>query len=292
MREHMKQQIKDMLSTLGRAEAILDSRTKKKEEEDVVRLLEDMQASAIAIGSAIEQVEGDGTETVKLLEDYCELLWQYMMEEDLKERFRRVRLLAGKRGEINASLESGFEVRLEIVFLVCRSQGWKQMERFYCLMKDKADCYVLTAAYKEGSAGGKEHAIHGESGTIPDSVRVLGFEDYDFQERKPDMVFVDGPYDLPGKKGAVPDYDFMKIRESAGIVLYAPCYEDGSQAEETHCWIPQVLYSDIIIVPSGKVNDIYMNTLGRMENGRDLIKKVYVLDEDRALSDVLAKQMG
>ena len=83
MRENMKQQMRDMLSTLGRAEAILDSRTKKRETEEIARLLEDMQASAMAIGTAIEQVEGDGTQTVRLLEDYCELLWQYMVEEDL-----------------------------------------------------------------------------------------------------------------------------------------------------------------------------------------------------------------
>ncbi|MFQ7876981.1 hypothetical protein [Enterocloster sp.] len=95
----MKQQMRDMLSTLGRAEAILDSRTKKRETEEIARLLEDMQASAMAIGTAIEQVEGDGTQTVRLLEDYCELLWQYMVEEDLKERFCKGRQLAGKRGK-------------------------------------------------------------------------------------------------------------------------------------------------------------------------------------------------
>ena len=60
----------------------------------------------MAIGTAIEQVEGDGTQTVRLLEDYCELLWQYMVEEDLKERFCKGRQLAGKRGEIGSSLET------------------------------------------------------------------------------------------------------------------------------------------------------------------------------------------
>ena len=54
MREYMKQQMRDMLATLGRAEAILDSRTKKKEAGDIAQLLEDMQASAMAIGTAID----------------------------------------------------------------------------------------------------------------------------------------------------------------------------------------------------------------------------------------------
>ena len=39
------------------------------------------------------------------------------------------------------------------------------MERFYHLMKDKADCYVLTASYKEEDASGEEAVMHDESST-------------------------------------------------------------------------------------------------------------------------------
>lgn len=293
MREYMKQQMRDMLATLGRAEAILDSRTKKRDTEDIARLLEDMQASAMAIGTAIEQEEGDGTQTVGLLEDYCELLWQYMVEEDLKERFCKGRQLAGKRGEIGSSLENEIEVRMEIVFLVCRSQVWKQMERFYNLMKDKADCYVLTASYKEETAPGEGTVMHDESELIPESVRPRGLGQYNIRERKPDMVFTDGPYAQPGQAGIQPDYDFMEIRENAGMVLYMPFYEEEELAEEDHCRIPQAVYSDIILVPSGKVSELYVNALSLLENGRDMIKKIYVLgapDGDRALTDVWKKK--
>lgn len=292
MREYMKQQMRDMLATLGRAEAILDSRTKKKEAGDIAQLLEDMQASAMAIGTAIEQVEGDNTQTVRLLEEYCELLWQYMVEEDLKARFSKGRQLAGKRGEIGTSLETEFETRLEIVFLVCRSQVWKQMERFYHLMEEKADCYVLTAHYKETTAPEEWHVMQDESGLIPESVRPMGFEQYDIRERKPDMVFIDGPYAQQGQLGIQPDYDFMEVRENAGLVLYIPCYEDNSQAEEAHCQIPQAIYSDVILVPSGKVNELYVNAMKQMDNGRDMVKKIYVLDTpdgDKALADALKK---
>ncbi|MCH1948819.1 hypothetical protein MCJ35_06365 [Enterocloster sp. OA13] len=293
MREYMKQQMRDMLATLGRAEAILDSRTKKKEAGDIAQLLEDMQASAMAIGTAIEQVEGDGTQTVRFLEEYCELLWQYMVEEDLKARFCKGRQLAGKRGEICTSLEHEFETRLEIVFLVCRSQVWKQMERFYHLMEEKADCWVLTASYKEVTDLEEGTVMHDESGLIPGAVRPMGFGQYDIRERKPDMVFIDGPYAQQGQLGIQPDYDFMEVRENAGIVLYMPCYEADSQAEEAHCLIPQAVCSDIILVPSGRINEIYVNAMNRLDNGQDMIKKIYVLDTqdvDRALSDVLNKK--
>lgn len=46
------------------------------------QLLEDMQNSAIAIGKIIEQEEGYGTKTVAMLEEYCELLYEYLTEQD------------------------------------------------------------------------------------------------------------------------------------------------------------------------------------------------------------------
>lgn len=293
MREQMKQQIRGMLATLGRAEAILDSRIKKKDTGELDQLFEDMQNSAITIGNTIEQVEGEGTEIVSLLEEYCELLWQYMTEDELKERFRIARLLAGKRGEIGTSLEREFKGRLEIVFLVCRSQGWKQMERFYNIMKEQADCYVLTASYMEASSGTDGTVTRDESGCIPDDVRSAKAYQYDIQERKPDLVFVDGPYGLPGGTGAVADYDFMAVRENSGMVLYTPCYEDVSQVEASHCQIPQVSDSDIILVPSREISDLYVNAMKQMDNGRELIKKIYLLDtldEEKLLSKALEKQ--
>lgn len=276
MREQMKQQMRDMLVTLGKAEAILDSKIKKKDTADLHLLFEDMQNSAITIGTSIEQEEGEGTDTVRLLEEYCELLWQYMVEEVLKERFRIARLLAGKRGEISASLETEFEGRLEIAFFMHRDQSWERMERFYHLMEGRADCYVLT-----------------DSSSIPDSVNTRKFWAYDLQERRPDLVFVDDPYNDQEKAGAVPVYDFMEIRENAGIVLYMPCGGENGQDEEILCQVPQIQSSDIILIPSGRMSDKYINAVNSLEGGRDLIKKIYVLDaidETKLLSRVLENQ--
>ena len=107
------------------------------------------------------------------------------------------------------------------------------------------------------------------------------------------MVFTDGPYAKPKQAGIHPDYDFMEVRENADMVLYMPCYKDESQAAEDHCQIPQALYSDIIIVPSKSVNEVYVNAMSRLENGRNMAKRIYVLDapdSDKVLSDVLKKK--
>lgn len=292
MREELKQQLRNTIGSLGRAEAILDSCVRKKDEEALGSLFEDMQNAAIAVGNTIELVEGEETETVKLLEEYCELIWQYMVEADWREKFRIGRLMAGKRGEIAQSLETEFKGEVETVFLICKAAGWKNLERYKSIAEEKANCCLMMAPYVKYSPEGREIRIN-ETELLPESVKAEAFEDYDMEAEKPDIVFIDGPYasaggsdeadKTDGVSGSVtaPGYDIMTIRENAGLLIYVPYYEDGQALEKEcarDCMSPQVQYSDIILVPSETVGEAYISALKQMEGGRKYIKKIYRMD--------------
>lgn len=292
MREELKQQLRNTIGSLGRAEAILDSCVRKKDEEALGSLFEDMQNAAIAVGNTIELVEGEETETVKLLEEYCELIWQYMVEADWNEKFRIGRLMAGKRGEITKSLETEFKGEFEAVFLICKAASWKNLERFMSIAEEKANCCLMMAPYVKDSPEGTKTRIN-ETELLPESVKAEAFEDYDMEEEKPDIVFVDGPYanvdgsDEARENGwdncsvAAPGYDFMTIRENSGLLIYVPYYEDGQVLEAEcarDCMSLQVQYSDIILVPSEEVGEAYISALKQMEGGRQYIKKIYRMD--------------
>lgn len=281
MREELKQQLRNMVGTLGRAEAVLDSRIRKKDDDSLGSLFEDMQNAAIEIGNTIELVEGEGTETVKRLEEYCELIWQYMVETELKERFRIGRLLAGKRGEVISTLETEFAGDIDVVFLLCKASGWKNMEHFYTVAEEKAECCLMMAPYIKYSSDGTENEIR-ESELLPESVKAEAYEDYDLEEEKPDIVFVDGPYWRTEEGGNAPGYDFMKIRKNAGLLIYVPYYKgDGQNIEEEcarDCSSPQVQHSDIILVPSKEIGEAYISALKQMEGGRGIIKRIYQMD--------------
>lgn len=289
MREELKQQLRTIIGSLGRAEAILDSCVRKKDEESLGTLYEDMQNAAIAVGNTIELVEGEETETVKLLEEYCEMIWQYMVKADRIEKLQTGRLLAGKRGEIIKSLETEFKGELEAVFLLCRAAGWKTLEHYMGIAEEQANCCLIMAPYVKCAPDGTETRII-ETELLPESVKAETFEDYDMEEEKPDLVFVDGPYaESGGNDGAgeggcsrtAPGYDFMAIRESAGLLIYAPYYEEDQAIEAVcarDCMSPQVRYSDIILVPSKSVGESYIRALKQMEGGQEYIKKIYVMD--------------
>ncbi len=277
MREQLKQQFKDMMTMLAKGEAVLYTRIREKDKETLGQLLEDMQNSAIAIGTTIEQVEGEGSGTVKHLEDYCELVWQYMTMEETSERFRLINSMEQERKAVMELLDTEFESRLVIAFLISRGGAWKQMERFFHIMKDKADCHVVTAHYMERTVLGPNAAIRDESWMIPKEVETRALGEFDIREEMPDMVFVDGPFVEAGQIGITPGYDFTEVRENAGIVLYMPCYEDESQIRETDFDALQVLDSDMILLPSEAVCDRYKEELGKKKDGKKLIRKLYLL---------------
>lgn len=280
MREQLKQQLRDMIATLGRAEGILDSRSKKKDEEAVKQLLEDMQNSAMAIGTAIEAEEGLETETVGYLEEYCELLWQYMTAEELKERFRIGRELAGKRGEISSCLEKEAEGRIEVVFLLCKADKWKFMERLWSVARENPlyDCRVLVAPYSEGLEACVTGMLHDEMSLLPEAAGSIEYDSYNMEEMKPDIVFMDGPYGGNDELGLVPGYDFEEIREHAGVVIYMPFYENESYVKKADCQLPQVRDADMVIVPSDEIREIYIENLRGMEDGAKVIRKVYAAE--------------
>ena len=78
MRKSQQATILDLLITLKEAHYEL---RKQSALETVMCLLSDCQSLAMRIGQYIEGIEGEGTQTVELLEEYCELLYQFSLSD-------------------------------------------------------------------------------------------------------------------------------------------------------------------------------------------------------------------
>ncbi|MGL5434605.1 MAG: hypothetical protein ACRDBO_04290 [Lachnospiraceae bacterium] len=285
MREQLKQQFREMLATLGTAEGILDSKSKKKDGDAVHQLLEDMQNSAIAIGTAIEAEEGNGTQAVKRLEEYCELLWQYLIAEELKERFRIGRQLTGKRSEISALLETEITGYLEVVFLACKADNWQYLEPFWELFKEHANCCcrVLTAPYHVRMDGRAIGIVHDESGMFPQKAEVTDYESYELETLKPDLVFVDGPW----SQGTAPEYHYKNVREAAGTLIYVPGDQSESLPDRADCMLPQVETADLVILPTTELCQFYKAELRKDNREKEPIRKLRSSESVRTMEALL-----
>ena len=82
MRKYKKRDCLEIIKTLDSAHAEIAKCAERKDTEGAEVLLEQCQQAAIAIGNMIEESEGEGTEAVGKLEEYCELL--YRVNEEIQ----------------------------------------------------------------------------------------------------------------------------------------------------------------------------------------------------------------
>ena len=80
------QQTEELLNVLGQAIRVALVKMQKgfnteQEYSSWIELLQGMQETAIAIGTNVDELAGEGTEVVKYLEEFCELVWQCSQEK-------------------------------------------------------------------------------------------------------------------------------------------------------------------------------------------------------------------
>lgn len=103
MSRSFRRQTLTMITLLEKANRTLKiSLTAKRiNEEGIQQLLSDCQETAIAVGSELEMLYGEGTESVLKLEEYCESLYQMTLA--LKNPEKRREILHDLIGQINRS---------------------------------------------------------------------------------------------------------------------------------------------------------------------------------------------
>ena len=76
MRKAQKRQIEETIRQMEEAHDEIKRCIEKRIAVQAGELLADCQNAAVAIGTLIEETEGEGHSTVKVLEEYCELVYQ------------------------------------------------------------------------------------------------------------------------------------------------------------------------------------------------------------------------
>ena len=77
MRRAQKQQAEELLRQMEEAQEQIKKFIEQGRTLSAAELLEECQNGGITIGTLIEKTEGDGHPAVLLLEEYCELAYQF-----------------------------------------------------------------------------------------------------------------------------------------------------------------------------------------------------------------------
>ncbi len=260
MRKFQKQQILEIISNLLMLQQECVSKLEQKKYHAVQTGLCDCQEAAIQIGEAIEQIEGAGTEAVACLEKYCEALYQVsvQIESILPEKAERY---LKEMLELADHAIKEIPVRQEAVFLPYKASMWDSLESVWMAADADTDCdaYVIPIPYYDrDNATGQFTKLHYEADLFPKDVPITHYDNYSFEQHKPDMIFIHNPYDEYNRVTSVhPFFYSHNLKKFTECLVYIPYFTTTGGMSEEQSLCPAYVHADYIVVQSEKYRSFY-----------------------------------
>lgn len=273
MRKAQKQEI---LGFIGNVYQVQDDIKKALEQNNLI-LAQDMisgaQESAISLGEKIERTEGERHKTVTCIEEYCELLFRVF--EDINKNIVNAgkvqKLLRKQLIKIENSAKNDIVVRKEVVFLPYKASMWDSLESVYLAAKADLDCdaYCVPIPYYTLNPDHSLGEMHYEGDEYPARIEITDWQEYDFEERRPDVVYIHNGYDNWNLVTSVhPKFYSENLKKCTDKLVYIPYFvldeidPDNKQAVEAmkhFCFMPGIINADKVILQSEDMKKIYIN---------------------------------
>ena len=277
MRKTQKQQIESLLSQMEEAQEQIKKDIGQGSVQPAMELLEDCQTGAVTIGTLIENTEGEGHPSVLLLEEYCELVYQ--IHQNLEGNPKGVnqnkiyKLLRQKLIKAANSVKNDIPIRKEAVFLPYKASMWDSLESVWKAADADPNCdaYVIPIPYFDKNPDGSFREMHYEGNQYPEYVPITKYEDYDFENRKPDMIYIHNPYDDMNLVTSVHPFFFSDhLKKFTDKLIYIPYFVLGEvrpdederiEGMKHFCTVPGVYNADKVIVQSEDMKQVYIKVL-------------------------------
>ena len=257
MERYKKKDMLQAVDTLLKAnDAIV--KTVRSNPQGAAEALVQCQESAIALGTYIDTLGEKYTGLVRVLEDYCENIFQMsenLPDENLcrKESKKIQKQLTGLQNSIKYDLP---EDRKEVVFLPYKASMWDSLESVWKAADadENTDAYVIPIPYFDKNPDGSFKEEHYEGDQYPKYVPIIRYDAYDLEARRPDIIYIHNPYDECNHVTSVHPYFYAKnLKNFTDKLVYIPYFilgeiEPDNQAAiegmKHFCFMPGTLYAD------------------------------------------------
>ncbi len=270
MRKYIKTDLCNIMEQLANVNETLINKGKGVSQEQVQGILTDCQQSAVDVGNKIEEVEGEGTEAVRLLEEYCEKVYLLCInwpdEKRRDKELKNIRVLLNKVK--NSILYDIKDSKKEVVFLPYKASMWDSLESVWKAADEDPDCdaYVIPIPYFDKNPDGSFKEMHYEGDLYPKYVPITDWQEYDLEKRHPDVIFIHNPYDEHNYVTSVhPNFYCKKIKNYTAMLMYIPYFVCSDNLSEHFCLLPGTMYADYVCVQSDKIKRSYLNAFQKKE---------------------------
>lgn len=262
-----------MIQTLHQAHDEIKNFIDRKNYPLAQDMLGQCQECAISIGTAIEKLEGEGFVTISYVEVYCDIVFSVYEELNGTEvnANKVYKNLKKQLLRIENSVKNDVPVRKEIAFFPYKASMWDSLESVYLKAKEDPNCdvYCVPIPYYDRNPDRSLGQMHYEGREYPKNIEVIDWQTYNFEERKPDVIYIHNPYDDWNLVTCVhPRYFTTNLKKYTEELVYIPYFvldeiEPYDQARidamKHFIWTPGVVNADKVIVQSEKMKQIYVN---------------------------------
>jgi hypothetical protein len=278
--EKPRKQAVEFLDIMKQAHEAVVVMLVRKDYNAVLSLLESCQNGAVNIGTLLERRYGEGFETVKHLEEYCEIIYQVGelvgQASETGELALGVQDIAAYLTEIYVAISDSVNRipdRKEIVFIPLRAEDWVALDSVWRAAKadENTDVYVMPVPYYEKNALGAATNKHYEGELFPEYLDIVNYEEFDLAVMYPDEIIIQNPYDQCNYTTCIePKYFSKKLKAHTEKLVYIPWFRvdeidgDGDKAKKVmqyYCKMPGLAHADLVIVQSENTRQAYIDCL-------------------------------
>ncbi len=262
MRKAMKENIMDVFKTIYEAHGIVKQYINDDKRENAYELLCDCQNTAVDLGNAIYEVEGDSFGGLHFFEEYCEVVYQTAMSKEIGGE--EAQSLLDERLSAAEAAVAEAPVKLEIVFLPYKSSMWDSLESIWRAADADPDCNarVIPIPYYDRNPDHSFGTMHYEGKDFPDYVPITHYSEYDIESNHPDIIYIHNPYDGNNYVTSVaPEFYSNKLNKHTEHLVYVPYHITGYYGSLNTSFnniAPAMYNADTFVVQSEKMKEYFV----------------------------------
>ncbi|WIV18898.1 CDP-glycerol glycerophosphotransferase family protein [Paenibacillus polygoni] len=253
MRINIKRQLMELISTIEEGIDYISINGNNHSPSMIQDCYESLQALSSVLSNEIK--------VVKLIQRAMEKVqaFDFNQSDDLFNH--NINHLKGIIYNIKSSIIIDIKNEFEIVFFPYNSSMWDSLESIYNeAMKDPdCTCYVVPIPYYEKNKEGEITRFCYEGNQFPKNVHTIPFELYDFENRRPDIVYIHNPYDSYNTLTMVnPRFFSENLAKYTDMLVYVPYFVAGCTETLSLNIMPSYIYANKLIVQSTHLKDAYI----------------------------------
>lgn len=246
--------------------------------EDIITYLSELQNNIVSFGTLTESIKGEDCNTVKLLEQYLEVIYKvakYVQKFDENKYAECDEEVKDKFTSISEAIDSEIVNRRSVLFLPVKAKHFSSMRMAYEMeaATPDTDVYVMPLPYyyKEYDGSFKDEIHIDTEEFIKANIPVTDYSRFDLSLLCPEKIYINSAYDEYNMAVSVDTRFYARnVKKYTEKLIYIPYFKlmEFDRANypcwynmQYYCTVPGVVMADKVYVQSENTRKVYIDKL-------------------------------